>query len=153
MLLVAFLAHGGSIVARSLAGGYVAVTTDYEALSFFAWMVVGVYLAVQLRYRLRAVGAVVAPLAFTVTLGAFAFYGGVRDLPPNLRSAWLPIHVTLAFLGNAVLALAFCVSLIYLFHERQLKERQVGPLVRRLPSLVRRSIKASTPWVLPRGRA
>lgn len=135
LLLAAFLAHGGGIAARSLAGGYVAVTTDYEALSFFAWMVVGVYLAVQLRYRLPAVGAVVAPLAFSVTLGAFLFYSGVRDLPPNLRSAWLPVHVTLAFLGNAVLALAFCVSLVYLFHERQLKEKRVGPLVRRLPSL------------------
>ena len=135
LLLAAFVAHGCSIVARSLAGGTVAVTTDYEALSFFALMVVGVYLAVQRRYRLPAVGAVVAPLAFSVTLGAFAFYSGVRDLPPNLRSVWLPVHVMLAFAGNAVLALAFCVSLVYLFHKRQLKEKRVGPLVRRLPSL------------------
>ena len=135
LLAAAFLAHGASIAARSLAGGYVAVATEYEALSFFACLVVGVYLAVQLRYRLPAVGAVVAPLAFSVTLGAFAFYVGVRDLPPNLRSAWLPVHVTLAFLGNAVLALAFCVSLVYLFHEHQLKEKRVGPLMRRLPSL------------------
>jgi cytochrome c-type biogenesis protein CcsB len=135
VLLAAFVAHGGAIVVRSLSGGYVAVTTDYEALSFFAWLIVGVYLAVELRYRLPAVGAVVAALAFTVTLGAFAFYSGVRDLPPNLRSAWLPVHVALAFLGNAVLALAFCVSLVYLFHERQLKEKRVDKRMRRLPSL------------------
>jgi cytochrome c-type biogenesis protein CcsB len=135
LLLAAFLAHGASIAARSLAGGYVAVTTDYEALSFFAWLIVGVYLIVQRRYHLPAVGAVVAPLAFLVTVGAFAFYSGVRDLPPNLRSTWLPVHVALAFLGNAVLALAFCISLVYLFHERQLKEKRVGRLMRRLPSL------------------
>lgn len=135
VLLAAFAAHGAAIGARSLAGGYVAVTTDYEALSFFAWLIVGVYLAVELRYRMPAVGAVVATLAFIVTLGAFAFYGGVRDLPPNLRSAWLPVHVALAFLGNAVLALAFCVSLVYLVHERQLKEKRVGRRMRRLPSL------------------
>jgi cytochrome c-type biogenesis protein CcsB len=135
VLLTAFVAHGGSIVARSLAGGYVAVTTDYEALSFFAWLIVGVYLVAQRRHGLPAVGLVVAPLAFMVTLGAFAFYTGVRDLPPNLRSAWLPVHVALAFLGNAVLGLAFCVSLVYLFHERQLKEKRVGALMRRLPSL------------------
>jgi len=86
LLLTAFLAHGGGIVARSISAGHVAVITDYEALSFFAWLVVGVYLAVELRYRLPAVGAVVAVLAFVVTLGAAAFYSGVRELPPNLRS-------------------------------------------------------------------
>jgi cytochrome c-type biogenesis protein CcsB len=134
-LLVAFVAHGVSILARSVAAGYVAVTTEYEALSYFAWLVVGVYLAAQLRYRLPAVGAIVAPLAFVATLSAFAFYTGARELPPNLRSAWLPVHVTLAFLGNAVLGLAFCVSLVYLFHERQLKERRIGALRSRLPSL------------------
>ncbi len=135
LLSAGFLAHGGAIVARSISAGHVAVITDYEALSAFAWLVIGVYLAVELRYRLPAVGVVVALLAFVVTLGSFAFYGGVTDLPPNLRSAWLPVHVALAFLGDAVLALAFCVSLVYLFHERQLKEKRVGQRMRRLPSL------------------
>jgi cytochrome c-type biogenesis protein CcsB len=135
VLLAAFLGHGGAIIARSLAAGHVAVTTDYEALSLFAWLIVGVYLAVERRYRLPAVGAVVASLAFVVSLGAFAFYSGVRELPPNLRSAWLLVHVALAFLGNAVLGLAFCVSLVYLFHERQLKEKRVSKSMRRLPSL------------------
>jgi cytochrome c-type biogenesis protein CcsB len=134
-LAVAFAAHGASILWRSLAAGYPAFTTEYEALSFFAWLTVGVYLGVQARYRLAAVGAVVAPLAFTCTLASFAFYAGVQELPPNLRSAWLPVHVTAAFLGNAVLTLAFCVSLVYLFRERQLKEKRIGGLSSRLPSL------------------
>jgi cytochrome c-type biogenesis protein CcsB len=98
---------------------------------------VAVYLSAQMRYRLPAVGMVVAPLAFGATLAAFALATDVRDLPPNLRSAWLPVHVTLAFLGNAVLALAFCVSLVYLLHERQLKEKRIGGLAMRLPSLER----------------
>jgi cytochrome c-type biogenesis protein CcsB len=137
LLVIAFLSHGLSIAARSYAAGYVAVTTEHEAVSYFAWLIVAVYLGVQLRYRLPAVGAVVAPIAFAATLGAFAFSTGVRTLPPNLRSAWLPVHVTLAFLGNAVLGLAFCVSVVYLFHEHQLKEKRVGPLLKRLPSLER----------------
>ena len=135
LLGVAFLAHGLGIAARSWAGGHVAVTTEYEALSVFAWTSVGVYLAVQARYRLPAVGAVVAPLAFSVTLAAVVFYSGVRALPPNLQSAWLTVHVTLALLGNAVLALAFAVSIVYLFRERQLKGKRPGRLAGRLPSL------------------
>ena len=45
VLSAAFVAHGGAIMVRSFTGGYIAVTTDYEALSFFAWLIVGVYLA------------------------------------------------------------------------------------------------------------
>jgi cytochrome c-type biogenesis protein CcsB len=77
----------------------------------------------------------VSPLGFVLTLGAFVFYSQVRDLPPALQSVWLPVHVILAFLGNAVFGVAFCVSLVYLVQERQLKGKKGGFFFRRLPSL------------------
>jgi len=39
-LATAFAAHGASILLRSFAAGYPAFTTEYEALSFFAWLFV-----------------------------------------------------------------------------------------------------------------
>ena len=56
-------------------------------------------------------------------------------LSPGLESVWLPVHVTLAFLGNAVFALAFGVSLIYLLQERHLKLKKMTALMKRFPSL------------------
>jgi cytochrome c-type biogenesis protein CcsB len=132
-LLTAFAAHAAVIVERLVAGG--AAAAAGEGLSLFAWLVVGAYLAVQTRVRLPAVGAVVAPLAFSLTAAALAIGSGPRELPPQLESLWLPIHVTLAFLGNAVLALAAAVSLVYLIHERELKEKRLGRRWKRLPSL------------------
>jgi len=58
VLLTGFLAHGASIAARSAAGGYVAVTTEYEALSFFAWLTVGVYLVHERQLKEKRVGSV-----------------------------------------------------------------------------------------------
>ena len=43
--------------------------------------------------------------------------------------------MTLAFLGNAVFALAFGVSLIYLLQERYLKHKKITALMKRFPSL------------------
>jgi ABC-type transport system involved in cytochrome c biogenesis permease subunit len=40
-----------------------------------------------------------------------------------------------AFLGYAVFAVAFCLSITYLLQERQLKTKRKGDLFRRLPSL------------------
>jgi len=52
-----------------------------------------------------------------------------------LDSAWLPVHVVLSSLGDAVFALAFSASLLYLLQERRLKARRAPGLLRRLPSL------------------
>jgi cytochrome c-type biogenesis protein CcsB len=126
-------AHALSIAVRSLAVRHLAVTTLDESLSFLALLLVGIFLFVQLRRPLVALGAVVSPLAFGLTLAADAVYRGARPLPPVLDSAWLPVHVTLSVLGDAVFGLAFSASLLYLVQERRLK-RGRGAL-RHLPSL------------------
>jgi cytochrome c-type biogenesis protein CcsB len=135
LLLAAFVTHAGSITVRSLAVGYIAVIDSYEALSFFACLTTGVCLLAQIRAPVAILGAVVSPLGVVLTLGAFVFYTQARDLPPTLQSAWLPVHVTLAFLGNAVFGVAFSTSLVYLVQERQLKEKKGRSFFRRLPSL------------------
>lgn len=135
LLLLAFIAHAGAIATRSLSVGYIAVTSLYEAVSFFTWLTTGLFLLVQWRSSLTVLGAVVSPIGFVLTLGVFVFYTQARALPPALQSSWLPVHVTLAFLGNAVFCVAFFASLIYLFQEKQLKDKKIGGFFRRLPSL------------------
>ena len=76
-----------------------------------------------------------APLAVLMTLAAFAVGRDSSDIPPGLETFWLPLHVTLAFLGNAVFGLAFAVSVIYLLQERHLKHKKMTALMKRFPSL------------------
>ena len=135
LLWVGFALHAASIALRSVAAGHLAVTTFDEALSFLALLLVAIFLLVTLRRPLVALGAVVGPLAFGLTLAADAIYEGARPLPPVLHSAWLPIHVVLSFLGDAVFALAFSASLLYLVQERRLKTHRGRGMLRHLPSL------------------
>ena len=61
---------------------------------------------------------------------------GQLVLPESLRSGWLPIHVTLAFLGYAMFLLAAGVSLIYLTYDSRLKSKRPLPGPgERVPSL------------------
>jgi ABC-type transport system involved in cytochrome c biogenesis permease subunit len=69
-----------------------------------------------------------------MVLATFTF-PGEETLPPGLRTYWLPVHVTFAFLGNTFFALAFGVSLMYLFQEYQLKHKKMTFLHKRFPSL------------------
>jgi cytochrome c-type biogenesis protein CcsB len=135
ILLAGFLLHTAALGMHFFHTGYPAVTELRGALSFYSWLMVGVYLLVLLKYRLTVLGCFVAPLALLISLAAVAFGAGGGELPPGLKTYWLPLHVTLAFLGNAVFALAFGVSLMYLLQEYQLKTRRMTALYKRFPSL------------------
>jgi cytochrome c-type biogenesis protein CcsB len=134
-LAAAFGAHTAAIVAHLFQVGLLPVTSFGEGLSLFAWLVVGVFILLNADGRVAAIGAVVSPLAGILTaLSAFVF-AAKATVPPALMSPWLPIHITLAFLGNAVFAVAFAVSTVYLVQEHLLKAHRKGWLIQRLPSL------------------
>ncbi len=137
LLGCAFALHAGSLVARAAAVGYEVIASYRDELSFIACCMVGVYLftASRARANLTVVGTLVTPIAFLLSLSAHAF--GPSEAPPEAYkpTMWLPAHVAPAFLGYAVFAVAFCLSLAYLLQERQLKSKRMGDLFRRLPSL------------------
>jgi cytochrome c-type biogenesis protein CcsB len=135
VLLAGFVVHTSALAIHFFQTGYPAVAQFREALSFYSWLMVAVYLLVQLKYQLAVLGSFIAPLALLLSLSAFASDGGAEQLPPALRTYWLPLHVTLAFLGNAVFALAFAVSLMYLVEEYQLKNKKRSILHKSFPSL------------------
>lgn len=135
LLLIGAILHGAGFAARYFAAGYTPITSLFESLSFSSFAIVCVFLAFELRYHLRVLGAFVAPLAFAFSVSAAFLPGEVRALAPALGSNWLPIHVILLFFGNAVFAVGFCAAIMYLLMERELKRKKLGAIFKRLPSL------------------
>jgi cytochrome c-type biogenesis protein CcsB len=135
LLTAALAAHAAALAGRAWVHGYEVMAPFQEQLSFIGAIMVAVYLALALRANLTVVGALVSPLAFLLTLSAYVAEAGNPSLPPQLQSIWLPAHIAPAFLGYAVFAVAFCLSVTYLLQERQLKTKRRGDLFRRLPSL------------------
>jgi cytochrome c-type biogenesis protein CcsB len=135
VLGVAFAIDSAAFALRISHLGMATIDSFHDQLSLLAWLIVGGYLLLQLRYHLAVLGALVSPLAFLLTFSSYLVYSGVERFPEHLQSAWLPAHVAPAFLGYAIFALAFCVSLVYLVQDRQLKGKRSGGWFRRLPSL------------------
>jgi cytochrome c-type biogenesis protein CcsB len=127
--------HGMEIAERSFRIGHIAVVSFEEGLSFLAFSLAVLYLLLDRRRGLAVLGAVIAPLAFLLTTVSLLTVSGTRELPPVLRSAWLPVHVTLAFFGNALFVLAFVTSLVYLLEDRRLKSKRPPLRPRLFPSL------------------
>jgi len=135
LLIGGFGVHCATLIARFAASGITPAASLHESLSFFAWTVVGIYLLFDLRYRLAVLGAFVCPLALVMMIIGSAVPKGVQPVNPMLDSWWFPVHVSLAFLGNAVFAIAFVAGIMYLLQERMLKSKKFSALYYRLPSL------------------
>lgn len=127
--------HALALGLRSVAVGTLAVTSTGEVLSLLSFLLMLVYLIVERRAGLLALGAVVVPLAFGLGLYGGTVAGTVHPIPPVLRSVWLPVHVLMAVFGDALFAFAFAASLLYLVQERRLKTRRGRGRFRNFPSL------------------
>lgn len=134
-LLAGVTVHAAALAWRSIEVGQLAVTSASDSLSLLALLLMATYFLLEYRAGLLALGAVVAPLAFGLTLWVGTSTGHVHPVPPALHSLWLPVHVLLAVLGDALFTIAFAASLLYLVQERRLKHRRGRGTFRSLPSL------------------
>jgi len=132
---IGFASHTLALITRYAEAGHTPVTNLHESLSFFALMMMGVLLIVNLKYKVKILGALITPIALILMLFAFTLPREILPLAPVLRSFWHPFHVVFAFLGNAIFALAFCCGVMYLIQEKQLKSKKMGAITKRLPPL------------------
>lgn len=134
-VFVGFISHTLALITRYAEAGHTPVTNLYESLSFFAWMIIGVLLIANLKFKIKVLGALLTPIALILMLFAYALPKEIVPLAPVLKSFWHPFHIVFAFLGNAIFALAFCCGIMYLVQEHQLKSKRIGAITQRLPSL------------------
>jgi cytochrome c-type biogenesis protein CcsB len=128
-----FLTHTFALLTRMMAADHVPLTSFHEAMSFFSWALVLVFLWVELRHRIHILGSFILPLAFISLLSAAALPKEVPTLEPVFKAVWL--HVTLSILGTVGFAVAFVAGLMYLIQDRLLKSKRFNVLYTKLPPL------------------
>jgi ABC-type uncharacterized transport system permease subunit len=104
------------------------------SLALLAWAIGIGYVAAWGRYRMEALGSFMIPLAF-LAVALSSVPTAALPLPSALQRLLLMVHIVLAVLGYAALALTFCAGVMYLIQERQLKSKHPGMWSNRLPSL------------------
>jgi cytochrome c-type biogenesis protein CcsB len=123
------------LLSRYLIAGYTPITSQHEAVTFFAWSVTWAYLSFRWRYTVKNFGTFVSLMVLILLLLAASVSREFSPLAPALQSLWLPIHAGVAVIAYGFLALAFCGGIMYLLQERELKSKRFGFFFSRLPSL------------------
>ena len=129
---IGFVTHTVALISRMLIDS-TPLATSHEALSFFSWGLVLVFILVELRHRIHVLGSFILPLALLSLVSAAALPKEVPALGPVLKTVWL--HVTLSILGTVGFGVAFVAGIMYLIQERLLKSKRFNVLYSKLPPL------------------
>jgi len=128
-----FASHTIALGARMSGATDVSLPGFQEALSFFSWMLILVFLVVEFRHHLHVLGSFIVPLALLSLVSAAALPETAPALTPVFRTLW--VHVTLSMLGTVGFAIAFVAGLMYLIQDGLLKSKRFNVLYSKLPAL------------------
>jgi len=135
-LLLAGAACQSVVIVWSFAqSGHMPVNNLHETLSLVAWTLVGAFLVLHIKLRVKVLGVYVAPLAAFILFAASQFPKEPMQPQNLLKGFWLVVHIITIFLGDAGFALACGVGVLYLIQERSIKSKSRGFFFKRLPSL------------------
>ncbi len=130
---VGFLSHTVALISHMVTVGHAPLTSFHEALSFFSWALVLVFLWVEFRHKIHVLGSFILPLALVSLLSAAALPKQIPTLGPVLKTVW--VHVTLSMLGTVGFAVAFVAGIMYLIQDGLLKSKRFNVLYAKLPPL------------------
>lgn len=120
--------------------GHAPLTNMYESVVFFAWTIIALYLAIEWKFKTKAIGAFAVPFAFLAM--AYASMStdinkNISPLVPALQSNWLIAHVITCFIGYAAFAVAAALGIMYLLKNTSTTKQTTddSTLLGSLPSL------------------
>lgn len=135
LLLCGFLLHSTSIVIGFAASGQITVRNLHETLSMCGWIIAGVFLILQKRLNLKVLGVWAAPLVLLIMIIVMQIPREPVQAVKVLDSVLIVFHVVAVLVGDAALALACGVGILYLLQEWDIKNKKQGFFFKRLPSL------------------
>lgn len=140
LIFAGLMVHTWAMFQRGFRLNACPINNLYEATVFLLWTAGAAYLVLGLFSRLRFVGALVAPLLFSV--GVFALMPALD--PPrgprpyfNLNQAWQSVHAAFILLAYGAFGLGALAGTMYLAQARDLKRHTARAALSLLPPIAR----------------
>jgi ABC-type transport system involved in cytochrome c biogenesis permease subunit len=119
ILWAGWLLHLGMVVLRGYRAGHLPMLSAFEFVTFFALLVVGVFLLFALRQRNRMLGVFLLPVGLGLMLYAALLRKAVEPELSIFQGFLLKAHILTTLLGYAAWAVTFAASVSYLYLERK----------------------------------
>ncbi len=123
LLALGAIGHAGYVILASAVAHVCPIHSIHFVLSIASLFSIAAYLTLRRRFRIQALGLLVAPLGLAFLLGTF-FLG--KPMPePRLSPVFITLHVLANLLGVALFLLAGGAAGLYLVQERRIKAKKL----------------------------
>lgn len=139
--LTGLIIHTIALLLRTLTSfqkgiGQPPFTNLYSSMVFFSWAIILIYLILEFKFKQKAIGVFVTPIAFAILAFTTLLSDEIEPLVPALQSNWLLSHVITCFFGYAAFAVACGISIMYLIRVHyEEKEKTNSIFLNFIPSL------------------
>jgi len=135
LIVAGFLCHFAVIILSFIKAGHIPAQNLHETLILLGWSIACVFIIFQNKFKVKIIGIYIAPLLFFLMILAAATPDKSVPATGIFKSFWLFSHIAAIFIGEAALALACGIGILYLIQEHAIKNKKRGFFYRRLPSL------------------
>ena len=124
-----------TLIDRSIRISFVAVTNTYESLVFFSAMIAAVLFVLRLAMRKRQIspfvmfGATIVCLMLLMISSSPVAPKDIQQPIPALRSLWLVLHVTFAFIGESFFVVSFIAAIVFLATKNEERRGEMDRLM------------------------
>ncbi|MFW2331238.1 MAG: cytochrome c biogenesis protein CcsA [Nitrospinota bacterium] len=134
MIAAGFLSETIGLIDISMQTGHGPYQTRYEQFLFGGWTTFGLFLIIIGYFRIKPLGAFMAPIGLLFMVLA-SLFSAILESPPPLKMFWLTMHQTISFIYFSAFVLVFAAGAMYLLQEYELKHKHFGLFYKVLPSL------------------
>lgn len=135
ILIILLMIHACEIVLRWAAIGSVPLATKFDALSFLAFLIVTVYLIIELSVKTRGTGFFTVGLAFLFQTVSSMLYSWDLTYNPLLSNPVYGVHVVFTILGYTAICISALYALMYILLNHKIRNHQLGLIYEKMPSL------------------
>src|SRR5580704_15639632 len=133
LLTAAALGHAAYVALASFVAHVCPIYSVHFLLSVASLFASAAYLTLRRRFRIDALGLLVAPLGLAFLLGTYLL--GKAAPEPRLSPVFITLHVVTNLLGVSLFLLAGGAAALYLVQERRIKEKRRASRIGNLPPL------------------
>ncbi len=135
LLLITLTIHLVYLISRTIFLDHPPIITVFDMFCLLAFAIAASYRVIEIITGLKNTGVLILTLALIFQTISSIFIEDVLEVPPQLRSYILGIHVLSALIGYSAFTIAAVYGLLYLVQYNNLKSKKMGVFFDRLPNL------------------
>ncbi len=136
-LLIGYTLHTIDLFFRVFKYEHFALSQGQFYFNLLAWSLIFIFLILWWRFKTEFLALTISPISLFIYISSLTITSNTLPYPSKMSLLWFILHVTFLFLSISLIATAFGAGVLYLYLDKQLKNKSKPSNFRKkIPSLI-----------------